>query len=265
MGHKAKIGDLLPLDTKSLQWDPENPAAFVGALADAVGGEAEKAITWYLEKKDGQRLLSRTFRVAAIVLVMAAALLPILGEIFKTEGRSSIWLSPGWASVALVLAATLLVLDRFYGCSSSWMRFMATEMQIREALHAFRMDFHILRTDWPGGKPSEKQVREGLERCRGFLAQLDGLLRAELDAWVQEFRTSLKDIDEMVKLRGEAAKAAVNTAGINVVVENGEQVRRRLDSFRRWRYRTGMPGPDRGRDRLTAWNTLDQNRGPHRR
>lgn len=99
------------------------------------------------------------------------------------------------------------------------MRFIATELKIREALHAFQMDWQIRRADFQSGQPDARQVQQALEQCRTFLAQTDSLLRTETDSWITEFRAALREIDEAAKARAELAK----TGAANVVVDDGEQ------------------------------------------
>lgn len=219
-------GDLRPIDFSKLTWDDNDAAGSLERVAKAVSAEAEHAINWYLEKKKRQKWGARWLRVIAIMLTTIATMVPILIEIFGNwitatsvaAGRPW-WASAAWSSVLLIIALALVLLDRFYGCSSAWMRFISTELRIREALHAFRMDWQIGRAGWKDGKPTEQQIEAGLQSCRGFLSQLDAILRSEVEVWVQEFRSALKDIDEAVKVRPEVA----DKAAANITVENGER------------------------------------------
>ena len=70
-----------------------------------------------------------------IALGTAAAVLPVLSEIYTTNGRPSI--PPGWATIALALAAGLVGLDHFFGFSSGWMRYRDTELQLTRLRHQF--------------------------------------------------------------------------------------------------------------------------------
>lgn len=210
-------GDLYPLDFNQLAWDANDPAGVIEQLAAGVSGQAESSIAWYLTKKSGQRRGAQCLRVVAILLTTAAALIPILAEIYAIDGKPAV--SSAWSTVALVLALSMVMLDHFFGFSSAWMRFIATELQIREALHAFQMDWQILRAGFQGGQPDARQVQQALERCRSFLAQIDSLLRTEAESWITEFRAALREIDEAAKARAELVK----TGAANVVVDNGEQ------------------------------------------
>ena len=154
--------DLRPIDFNALTWCADDIARSLENVANAVTAEAVNAINWYLEKKRSQKRGARRLRVIAIVLSTAAALLAIVIEIFEPEivrdGRRLWGASPTWSSVLLIVAFGLVLLGRFYGFSLAWMRFLSAEFQIRETLHAFRMDWQIGRAGWKDGMPTEQQI-----------------------------------------------------------------------------------------------------------
>jgi low affinity Fe/Cu permease len=57
-------------------------------------------------------------------MVAVAGVLPVLSQIFGAG--SSVKIQPAWAAVALAIAVSLVALDRFFGFSSAWARYMAT-------------------------------------------------------------------------------------------------------------------------------------------
>ena len=196
-----------------LPWEPARRAESLQKVADYVAGEAEKSIAWYLHKKTGKRLRAQGFRFAAIIATALAGLIPLFAEIYNTP-------KPAWASVALVVAAACVGLDRFFGYSTAWMRFLTTEMQIRHALHGFLLDWEIQRAAWEGkDDPGPQEAEAGLRRCKDFLAQVNELLKAEMDSWVTEFSAALTDIDKAAKAQAEIMR----TGAANVTVANGEQ------------------------------------------
>jgi hypothetical protein len=122
-------------------------------------------------------------RVGAIVLGAVAVILPIVGQItVGPDGNPSI--EPAWASVALGAAAALVALDLYFGFTSSWMRFMATEMQLTRLRHDFEYRWEEARAR---GAPFE----ELLEHAREFVVAVHAELERETSAWVSEFRSNL--------------------------------------------------------------------------
>jgi hypothetical protein len=58
-----------------------------------------------------------------------------------------------------------------------------------------------------------------LVRCKAFLVQVNALLEQEMAAWIQEFQTALRQLDDAAKSRAETEKLG----GVTIVVSNGEQ------------------------------------------
>lgn len=200
-----------------LSWAPQDQAASLEKLAAYVANEAQAAIAWYLEKKAAKRRGAQFCRVAAIVLVTVAGLIPILAEIWQVDGRPRI--PPGWASAALVLAVACIALDRFYGYSSAWMRFLTTEMRIRQVLHEFLLEWELRRVGLIPGQITSQQLQEGLTACRTFLGQLNAIIRDELASWVQEFTAALQELDKAARTHAQTAQ----TGSANIVVGNGDE------------------------------------------
>jgi hypothetical protein len=202
---------------EDLSWTANDCVSSLEKVFKYLSGEAQRAIAWYLSKKDPKRMGARFLRFAAIVATTVAGLIPLLAEIYTSNGQPKV--SPAWASVALVLAVALIGLDRFFGFSSAWMRFLTTEIQIRTALQAFQLDWEIQRATWKGTAPTDQQMQEMLARCKAFLGQVNTFLEHEMAAWMQEFQASLQQIDDVAKARAEASKLG----GANVSVTNGDQ------------------------------------------
>jgi hypothetical protein len=147
-------------------------------------------------EKTVKKTLAQLCRFLAIVATAAAGLLPLFSEIYAVDERHIV--SPAWASVALVVAAALIGLDHFFGFSSAWIRFLTTEMKLRQTLHAFHMEWEIQRSTLEGQPPNNQQVRELLSQFKSFLYQVDTLLNDETTLWVEEFRAALREVDKVV-------------------------------------------------------------------
>ncbi len=201
-----------------LSWQPAKRGDSMQAIADYVAREAEAAIRWYLRKKDAKRRLARGLQLAAIAATALAGLIPVLAQIYATDGKPDF--APAWASVALLVAAACVGLDRFFGYSTAWMRFLATEMQIRHVLHEFLLDWETRRAVWEGmSDPGAQEAELGLKRCKEFLAQVNGILKSEMDSWVTEFSAVIADIDKAAKAQVEVTRSGA----LNVTVTNGAQ------------------------------------------
>lgn len=105
------------------------------------------------------------------------------------------------SSIALGLAALSLAIDKFFGFSSAWMRYIAAEHQIRQCLHEFQMDYDLEQAGWDSAQPSVEQTQKILGRCKVFLYQVDAIIRQETDQWLAEFQDALKQIENGTKTK----------------------------------------------------------------
>ena len=211
-GKNLEVGIL-----EGLAWTPEARENSLEQVCKFVSDEAQRAIVWYLSKK-GTEASGCPF----------AAFVGYRGY-DRSRAHSSPgtdlhhqWHAaycPGWASVALVCAVACIGLDRFFGFSSAWMRFLATELQIRNALQAFQLDWEMHKAARQGAPPTDEQVQELLARCKAFLVQVNTYVEQEMAAWMKEFQAALQQIDDSARTQAEAAKLG----GVTVVVTNGEQ------------------------------------------
>lgn len=205
--------DVQPEASHILDWSPEHRRDSIHTVYRRAEKHALEAINWYLLSKHEKKLWAQLLRLGVIGLTAIAGLLPIISEINKLA------LSPAWASVALGLAGVLLAIDKFFGCSSAWMRFIAAEHQIRQCLHEFQMDYELEQTGWEHAQPTTEQTQKILGRCKAFLYQVDAIIRQETDQWLAEFQDALKQIDNAAKTKPETR----DVGGINVTLSNADQ------------------------------------------
>lgn len=203
--------DVQPEASHVLDWGSEHRKESIHTVYQRAEKHALEAINWYLLSKQGKKTCAQRLRLGVIVLTAMAGLLPILSEICH--------FSPVWASIALGLAGVLLAVDKFFGCSSAWMRFIAAEHQIRQCLHEFQMDYELEQAGWDSTQPTVEQTQKLLSRCKAFLYQVDAIIRQETDQWLAEFQDALKQIDNAAKTKPETR----DVGGINVTLSNADQ------------------------------------------
>ena len=140
----------------------------------------------------------------------------MLGELFPRNGESVI--RAGWTAILLGIVGALLLLDRFFGFSSGWMRYISTELQLRQIAQEFQMDWEAEKAAWQGNAPSKDQILQMMARCKAFVPQVNNIVREETRIWIQEFESAIRQIDESAK-----AKTAITEPGaLNLIVTNGD-------------------------------------------
>lgn len=175
-------------DLKELDWSAAHRAESLSAVYAHSTGYGTATESWYAEKRRPKRVLGRLLRAGAIVLGAVAAILPILGQIDTHDGKPSI--PPAWASVALAAAAAFVALDRFFGFSTGWMRFMDAELHVTRLRHDFEYAWQEAYAKL-ADPPSEQDVAALLERARRFVRAVDDVIENETKSWIKEFQTDL--------------------------------------------------------------------------
>lgn len=178
----------------TLPWDEgSREASLEGVFRHAVE-EAESAIRWYQPRIRSKRLWAQGLRLGAIGCGTLAGVLPMVAQLPSMQEA----VAPVWASIFLALAAALILLDRFFGFSSGWMRFIHTEMNLKDLLEGFLLEWEAARSQW-AGPPDTKQVAEMLGKVQEFLAAVHGEVQRETLEWVQEFQRALSEVDRVAR------------------------------------------------------------------
>jgi len=213
------IRDLGPADLADLSWDNGSKRASIDALGRFVRKTAQDAIAWYCKSRQRKKSGAIWSRAGAIVLGSLAAIVPLLSPLLLEDGKP--WLSPAWASVSVALAAALIALDRFFGFSSGWTRYITTELRLHKLLDDFQIQWEAEKASWKGAEPDDTQVRRMLDKAKAFASQVHTQIVNETNAWVAEFQSTLRQLDEAAKAKAESDVPRLGA--LNVVVSNGRQ------------------------------------------
>jgi membrane-anchored glycerophosphoryl diester phosphodiesterase (GDPDase) len=193
------------ITTEDLNWDPNDITVSLEGLYKFVKGRVTEAIKWYLKSKKSKKRCAILLRVISILLVSAAALIPILSQVILDKKGEQI-IAPAWASVALVLAGVFVALDRFLGHSSSWIRYISTELRLQTLLDKFQVEWQCERSRWKETGPEDEQIQTMCAKAKEFIQQADKLILEETNTWIVEFQSAIKQIDALVKTKEETEK-----------------------------------------------------------
>ena len=141
-----------------LDWGSGQALESLSKVYRHASDQCSDAFIWYSRSIRGERRGAVSLRLGAIAAASAAGILPNLTMIFTTDGRPAF--SPAWASVAIGIAAALVLLDRFFGSSTGWIRYIRTELHLRQLHREFEMSWKRERAAWAGQEPSAEQVHQ---------------------------------------------------------------------------------------------------------
>src|SRR5262245_3480502 len=136
-----KNSNIRPVEAEKLSWNSQDPAGSLEAVESYAEEAADKAIAWYWSRKTWKARCSRAIQLGAMVSTALAGLIPIIVAIFPVV-LPVFGTSTGLAASLFVgFAATLIGIDKAFGLSSGWARYVLTATTIRKALQEFRMDW----------------------------------------------------------------------------------------------------------------------------
>jgi hypothetical protein len=200
---ERQSGDIQPAELGSLDWRPEHAGQSLDVIYQHVVSVASQAINWYLTARRPKRRWAQRLRVGAIIMVAVAGVLPVLSQIFASG--NSVKLPPAWAAVALAIAVALVALDRFFGFSSAWARYMATGQAISAALNQFRLDWQQYTSKLPADGLTQESIDHFLDLAKTLVKKTDDLVQAETLQWVKEFRETLTEIERSAQTQGKSS------------------------------------------------------------
>jgi hypothetical protein len=207
-----------PKQLDELDWSPAHRVESLGKLKAYVARHGANAVEYYQFAKKPKKRWAIWLRMGALLFAGAAGLIPILSQLY-VRADGTLYVQPAWASVALALAAGALAIDRFFGFSSGWMRFMGTELKARRALDDFELEWEAARAAWADAAPTAEQGQDMIGRATRFAGAVADIVRDETDQWMSEFREAIRQIDE----RSKAAVSAEHRGAVRVLVTNGDQ------------------------------------------
>lgn len=195
----------------ALQWKSDQVEPSLDRLLAYVENEAANAIQWYWHNKRWKARFSRWIRLWALIFTACAGLVPIVFYILKDLGllNHTVVETSGLCSSALVgVAAAFLGMDRAFGFSSGWARYVLAATDIRKRLEEFRMDW-IALTAVMGSNPGTDQITALIQKAKEFRVAVEGIVAQETKDWVTEFQTNMAQLEKDVRAQVDSLKAKV--------------------------------------------------------
>jgi hypothetical protein len=216
--------------------DPFMPPDWSGDVAphlDSLRVYAEAKInnelSWYYRKKKNRSSTSQFLRFSAVMLTVLGGLVPLLISIFGSKPQWT-WLA-GLGDIRfgqlgyffLAMAGGLVLLDKYFGYSTGWMRYIVAMQAIEKAREAFRLDWTTLSRKLvlvQSGTPEHADATDRMiQRVRSVILEVKDHSEKETQAWILEFQTNLAQFEKDLKSQMEAGRPG----GIDVEVTDGNK------------------------------------------
>ena len=200
--------------------DPANPAQGLDDLYKALIEKAEGGLAWYRSARKWKSIFSYWIRFWAIVLFALAGLVPVLTAAGITWQPSPTFQFGQLGYVAAALAAAILGLDKYFGYSSGWVRYMLADSDIRRAMAEFQMNWIIANTCLEHDPEEQKCGKKRLQLLKDFSLKITDLIDAETRQWAAEFQGSLAVLEKSAK----DAQDALRPGNISITIRRGATV-----------------------------------------
>ncbi|MCX6316240.1 MAG: SLATT domain-containing protein [Bacteroidetes bacterium] len=185
-------------------WDPKEALSKIQELYASSLKIADDTIAWYRKYRRRKGGWARILRILAIVLMILSTLMPYMSSTNKDWQLTFLY-------VGYIMAATgagFMILDRFYGFSSSWIRFVLTGMDLENLRNQFVEKWQIqLMKNVPLTKESFCLL---VDTISTFRSGFEATAKAETVLWAKENIQSMSELSRELKLKSEELKAMLD-------------------------------------------------------
>lgn len=208
---------------EDLPWDEANLSPSIARMYEHVQGKTVEAIAWYMNRKRWRGMLSQGLRFGAILFASVGSLVPLLQAADLWPKGANQMGQLGY--VGFALAAGCVALDRFFGLSTAWMRYITSAFTLQRALAEFQLDWAILQVKLGGRPPTREQAEQMLIRLKDFRSAVLQVIERETQSWVAEFQSNLAELYRVSRSRNDAMEPGVLDVNVsNAAAIEGELV-----------------------------------------
>jgi hypothetical protein len=184
--------NLDPSELNQVSLNTDDPRTYLNEIYQYVKSQAIDAINWYLKRKGPASRFSKSLRLLAIIVGTLGAVFPLLQSTDFAENSNNF---SQYGYILLALAGGCVLLDKLFGFSSNWMRYMNTIMRLKILLAEFEMDWARLTLRIGSGSINEEQQEEMFDCLTEFRLNVMEELKNETQKWIEEFRSNMDRLE----------------------------------------------------------------------
>ncbi len=195
-----------------MTYDWTNPEESLDSIKTNILNAMKTEEIWYVKHRARHSFSSRSIRVLAILLFAFGILWPVLSA-DKTVQNTTIF---NYGYLSLAIGGLLLLLDKYLGISSGYVRFYIAELDIKKNTLDFIENWNIETAK--ASKPmTVENILALLNTVKQFRQAVFTIIQVETGAWATEFQTQTGELYELFK---QKQNEMVKLANISVSVEN---------------------------------------------
>ena len=184
------------------KWEQNGPKQGLLEMYNEVVKVCDVKIRWYEKYKHRNAVWAQIIRVASIALLVTSTLVPYFAAL--NDNNSDLLY---WGYVLAGVGGGLLLFDKYYGFSSSWVRFTLTSYDLENARNTFIKNWQIL---YLSNQPLtlEKYVLLANSIIE-FQQILYGIVKTETSQWAKEFQQNFNDLIAALNSQAEVIKKQI--------------------------------------------------------
>ncbi|MFL5313238.1 MAG: SLATT domain-containing protein [Myxococcales bacterium] len=193
---------------------------------------ASEAVVWYQRAKDRKRRPAIGLRFLAIVIGGLGTVTPIVVSMLSDPLGKRLLPS---ASMFAAIAVGCVALDKFFGFSSGWIRYMSAMLELQDKIESFEFAWARERVKRAASSATAESQAADLDMIAAFVASISRAIRTETEAWAAEFKTVLAGQETALEAQRNATSIVARRRGAlkvlagNVDALDGQQWQIRLD------------------------------------
>jgi hypothetical protein len=180
--------------TRGLVWTPENRAASLDSLFDAVNSLAFSEILYYYRRRRSLARLSVATRLGAWVFGTAGLLAPLL-SVALGSGSEGV---TRWGYLLLGLAASLLTANVLFGGSAGHSRSIGAQLELEGRVTLFRIEWYATRAAM-GAEPTNEDVASAFSILNDFTSAMYQVLGGETSEWAANLKEAIARYESQIR------------------------------------------------------------------
>jgi hypothetical protein len=197
--------------TENYDWT--KPKETLDKMKDKIITAMEKEQDWYVTFRGIHSFFSRTIRLFSIVLFALGILWPIIKTQFL-ELKPTIDIG----YISLAIGGLLLLLDKYLGVTSGYVRFYIAELDIKKNTFDFIENWNIESARVDTTKTiTPENIIVFLNLIKSYRQAVFTIIQLETSSWATEFQSQTGELYELFK---QKQSEYIKQSNISVSIEN---------------------------------------------
>jgi SMODS and SLOG-associating 2TM effector domain 2 len=188
--------DFKSINFETLTWDDKSYQDSLDKIYQNVTSETNNTIGWYLKAKNKKKKAAIIIRFLVIIFGTLGGVVPLLTNVLVNGNGKSI-IPPIFAAIFFAMAAFFFGLDKFFGFSAGWMRYMKTQLYIAGLEKNFKFNWEKHQAEFDKTQPFKPFIGTMLDLAANFSSSVYAAIQTETEAWIKNFQGTFEELGKL--------------------------------------------------------------------